>query len=82
MSAAYAYDLYCDHSYVQYKGTYIYVNPAEDLFSAAWDVIIPIGVLLFAAIIYLQQRFGGRCILPKRFRGLEGYENIPTVSES
>ncbi|XVE80145.1 hypothetical protein DITRI_Ditri14bG0115800 [Diplodiscus trichospermus] len=60
-----AYDLYCDHSYVQYKGTYIYANPAEDFFSTAWDIIIPIGVLLFAAIIYVQQRFGGRCILPK-----------------
>ncbi|XVF70218.1 hypothetical protein PTKIN_Ptkin11bG0142700 [Pterospermum kingtungense] len=77
-----AYDLCRDHSYVEYRRTYIYVNPAEDFFSTAWDVIIPIGVLLFAAIIYLQQRFGGRCILPKRFRGLEGYENFPVVSES
>ncbi|XP_021288509.1 uncharacterized protein LOC110419741 [Herrania umbratica] len=77
-----AYDLYGDHSYVQYKGTYLYVNPAEDFFSTAWDVIIPLGVLLFAAIIYLQQWFGGRCILPQRFKGLEGYGNIPVPSES
>ncbi|OMO65782.1 hypothetical protein CCACVL1_21392 [Corchorus capsularis] len=76
------YDLYSDHSYVQYKGTYIYVNPTEDFFSTAWDVIIPLGVLLFAVIIYLQQKFGGRCVLPQRFRGLECYENFPMASES
>ncbi|XP_022717738.1 uncharacterized protein LOC111276227 [Durio zibethinus] len=76
------YDLYCDHGYVQYEGTYIYENPAEDFFSTAWDVIISLGVLLFTAIMYLQQRFGGRCILPRRFRGLEGFEKIPVVSES
>ncbi|XWS09990.1 hypothetical protein CRYUN_Cryun39dG0037500 [Craigia yunnanensis] len=51
-----AYDLYCDRSYVQYKGIYIYVNPAEDFFSTAWDVIIPLGILLFASTIYFQQR--------------------------
>ncbi|KAK8368786.1 hypothetical protein V6Z12_A01G065800 [Gossypium hirsutum] len=77
-----AYDLYCDHSYVEYKGTFIYANPAENFFSNVWDVIIPIGVSLFAAIIYLQQQFGGCCIVPKRFRWSESYENIPMVSES
>ncbi|KAH1120907.1 hypothetical protein J1N35_004067 [Gossypium stocksii] len=76
------YDLYCDHSYVEYKGTFIYANPAENFFSTVWDVIIPVGVLLFAAIIYLQQQFGGCCIVPKRFRWSESYENIPMVSES
>ncbi|KAK8527412.1 hypothetical protein V6N13_085242 [Hibiscus sabdariffa] len=69
-----AHDLYNDHSYVQYKGAYIYVNPADVFFSTAWDVIIPIGVLLFAAIIYLQQQFGGCCIVPKSFRWRESYE--------
>ncbi|KAK8648431.1 hypothetical protein V6N13_129183 [Hibiscus sabdariffa] len=77
-----AYDLYSGHSYVQHKGVYIYVNPADVFFSTGWDVIIPIGVLLFAAIIYLQQRFGGCCIVPKRFRWREGYGNIPVVSRS
>ncbi|TYJ48488.1 hypothetical protein E1A91_A01G065700v1 [Gossypium mustelinum] len=76
------YDLYCDHSYVEYKGTFIYANPAENFFSNVWDVIIPIGVSLFAAIIYLRQQFGGCCIVPKRFRWSESYENIPMVSES
>ncbi|KAK8622730.1 hypothetical protein V6N13_117634 [Hibiscus sabdariffa] len=74
-----AYDLYNDHSYVQYKGAYIYVNPADVFFSTAWDVIIPIGVLLFAAIIYLQQQCGGCCIVPKSFRWRESYEKIPSV---
>ena len=43
-------------------------------------MIIPCGGLLLCAIIFLQQRFGGRCIVPKRFRELEGDEKIPAVS--
>ncbi|KAG4213551.1 hypothetical protein ERO13_A01G063950v2 [Gossypium hirsutum] len=77
-----AYDLHCDHSYVEYKGTSIYANPAKDFFSTAWDVIILIGVLLLAAIIYLQQQFGGCCIIPKRFRWRRSYEKIPAVGQS
>ncbi|TYH30135.1 hypothetical protein ES288_A01G069600v1 [Gossypium darwinii] len=77
-----AYDLYCDHTYVEYKGTFIYVNPAKEFFSTAWDVIIPIGVSLFAVTIYLQQQFGGCCIVPKRFRWRENYEKIPVVGQS
>ncbi|TXG66931.1 hypothetical protein EZV62_008206 [Acer yangbiense] len=30
----------------------------------------------------LQQRFGGRCIVPWRFREDEEYEKVPVVSES
>ncbi|XVF18842.1 hypothetical protein REPUB_Repub11eG0057600 [Reevesia pubescens] len=60
------YDLCSKHKYIQLKGTYIFVNPSEDFFSTASDVFISLGVLLFAAIIYLQQRLGGRCILPGR----------------
>ncbi|GMJ10186.1 hypothetical protein like AT4G21700 [Hibiscus trionum] len=77
-----AYDIYNDHSYVEYKGAYIYVNPADVFFSTGWDVIITIGVLVFAAVIYLQQRFGGCCIVPKIFRWREGYGKIPVVTQS
>ncbi|KAF8388560.1 hypothetical protein HHK36_027235 [Tetracentron sinense] len=53
---------------------------AYDFYSTGWDVIIPCGGLLFAALIYLQQRFGGHCILPQRFRGSGAYEKVPVVS--
>ncbi|XP_039001512.1 uncharacterized protein LOC120127730 [Hibiscus syriacus] len=77
-----AYDLYNNHSYVQHKGAYIYVNPADVFFSTGWDVIISIGVLLFAAIIYLQQQFGGCCTVPKSFRWRESYGKITVVRQS
>ncbi|XP_022717741.1 uncharacterized protein LOC111276229 [Durio zibethinus] len=75
------YDLYSNHNYIQLKGTYIFVNPGQDFFSTAWDVCIPLGLLLFAAIIYLQQQFGGLCIIPGRFRELKAYEKVPVIGE-
>ncbi|KAJ9129144.1 hypothetical protein P3X46_034069 [Hevea brasiliensis] len=75
-----AYDLYKAHFYVDdFDWSYIYADPSADYYSAAWDMIIPLGGLLFAAIIYLQQKKGGRCFLPKRFKELEGYEKVPVV---
>nr|DAD22881.1 TPA_asm: hypothetical protein HUJ06_024344 [Nelumbo nucifera] len=76
-----AYDLYRAHRYVPYFGvSYIYANPGADFYSTAWDVIIPCGGLLFALLIYLQQQFGGRCILPSRYRKPASYEKVPVVS--
>ncbi|KAF8391347.1 hypothetical protein HHK36_023651 [Tetracentron sinense] len=76
-----AYDLYRAHSHSRNFGvSYIYANPGADFYSTGWDVIIPCGGLLFAALIYLQQRFGGHCILPQRFRGSAAYEKVPVVS--
>jgi hypothetical protein len=60
----------------------MYADPGGDYYSTAWDVIIPLVGLLFAAIIYLQQRFGGRCFMPKRFKELEGYEKVPVASDA
>ncbi|XP_030460240.1 uncharacterized protein LOC115680559 [Syzygium oleosum] len=75
-----AYDLYRAHSSAwNLDLSYIYANHRMDFYSTAWDIIIPFGGLLFAVFIYLQQRFGGRCILPKRFRGTPVYEKVPTV---
>lgn len=48
-------------------GLYRVQNSSFKLVSIAWDVIIPCGSLLFAIIIYLQQRFRGLCILPFKF---------------
>ncbi|KAJ0593421.1 hypothetical protein HanRHA438_Chr03g0127691 [Helianthus annuus] len=40
------------------------------------DFVIVCGGLVFAAIVFLQQRFGGRFMFPKRFQGHVGYERI------
>ncbi|KAK3005697.1 hypothetical protein RJ639_017623 [Escallonia herrerae] len=77
-----AYDLYRAQNYVHrhVDGSYIYANPSADFYSAASDVIIPCAGVLFAGAIYLQQRFGGRCFLPRRFRKSEVYGKVPVVS--
>ncbi|KAF2297716.1 hypothetical protein GH714_002424 [Hevea brasiliensis] len=76
-----AYDLYRAHSSTwSLDLSYIYGNHRQDFYSTAWDIIIPLVGLLFAAFIYLQQRYGGSCIIPKRFRGTPDYEKVPVVS--
>ncbi|KAF5960212.1 hypothetical protein HYC85_001421 [Camellia sinensis] len=77
-----AYDPYRAQNYARrhLDGSYFYANPSADFYSTSWDVIIPCGGVLFAAIIFLQQRFGGRCILPRRFREAEGYGKVPIVT--
>ncbi|KAA8523900.1 hypothetical protein F0562_010323 [Nyssa sinensis] len=77
-----AYDLYRAHSYVQRQldVLYFYANPSADFYSTVWDIIIPLGGMLLAVILYLQQKFGGRCVLPRKYRELEAYEKVPVVS--
>ncbi|KAI5333230.1 hypothetical protein L3X38_023360 [Prunus dulcis] len=78
-----AYDLYRaqNSAHHQLHESYLYASPVADFFSTAWDVIIPFGGLLFAGIIYLQQKFGGLCILPQKLRELGEYEKVSTVTE-
>ncbi|KDP45930.1 hypothetical protein JCGZ_11833 [Jatropha curcas] len=72
-----AYDLYREHYYFDdLDWSYMYAEKAADFFSTAWDVIIPLGGLFLAATIYLQQRNGGRCFLPKKFKEPEVYEKL------
>lgn len=67
------YDLYRIHTFIHrdFNGSYIYANPDADFYSIAWDVIILGGCILFGVIIWMQQRFGGRCILPGKLKELE-----------
>ncbi|XP_026658583.2 uncharacterized protein LOC103702592 [Phoenix dactylifera] len=76
------YDAYrAHHFFPQLVSSYIYASPDEDFYSSAWDIIIPCGGLLFAMLIYLQQRYGGGCILPARFRRPgHMYEMVSMVS--
>ncbi|XP_022994109.1 uncharacterized protein LOC111489937 [Cucurbita maxima] len=77
-----AYDLYRAHHSSWYLDlSYIYANHRLDFYSTAWDIIIPCSGLLLALILFLQQRFGGRCILPRAFHK-QGptYDQVPTIS--
>ncbi|XP_050213535.1 uncharacterized protein LOC126664942 [Mercurialis annua] len=76
-----AYDLYrASSSTWSFDISYLYGNHKLDFYSTTWDIIIPFVSLLFVALIYLQQRFGGRCVLPRKFRDTSVYEKIPVVS--
>lgn len=75
-----AYDLYRARSSVWYFDlSYVYANHRMDFYSTAWDIIIPCGGLLFSLLVFLQQKFGGSCILPKRFRESTVYEKVPVI---
>jgi len=75
------YNAYRAHRYVPYfNSSYIYANPDGDFYFSTWDIIIPLQRVLFTIIIFLQQRFGGRCFLPVRFRNPGGYETVPVIS--
>ncbi|KAL3627771.1 hypothetical protein CASFOL_029134 [Castilleja foliolosa] len=73
-----AYDLYRSHSST-WSFSYIYANPRLDFYSTAWDIIISVGGLLFVVLIYLQQRYGGRCLVPRRFWRSSAYEKVPVA---
>lgn len=74
------YDLYRAHSSVLFSLNKVYANPKMDYYSTAWDIIICGVGLLLAFLIFLQQRFGGRFFLPKRFRQNLVYEKVPVVN--
>nr|XP_027102663.1 uncharacterized protein LOC113723903 [Coffea arabica] len=74
------YDLYRAHSSVLFSLNKIYANPRLDYYSTAWDIIICGVGLLLAFLIFLQQTFGGRFLLPKRFRQNLVYERVPVVN--
>ncbi|KAF5814854.1 hypothetical protein HanXRQr2_Chr03g0115831 [Helianthus annuus] len=71
-----AYDLYRGQKYISHQldRLYIYANPRSNFYSPSWDIVILCGGLLFAVIVFLQQRVGGRFMFPKRFQGNVEYE--------
>ncbi|KAL7103614.1 hypothetical protein ACP275_08G190500 [Erythranthe tilingii] len=77
-----AYDQYRLRNYptVGINGTYFYADQTADFYSTVWDFVIPCGVVALAVVVFLQQRYGGRCILPRGFGEVELYEKVPVVS--
>ncbi|KAJ6792407.1 Uncharacterized protein M6B38_239365 [Iris pallida] len=81
-SLPHVYDAYRAHHYIPHvRYSYIYASQNGDLYSSAWDIIIPCAGMLFGVLIFLQQRFGGALILPKRIRESGGYEMVPVVGQ-
>ncbi|KAK1430998.1 hypothetical protein QVD17_14182 [Tagetes erecta] len=82
-SLPHAYDLYRGQEYIshQINKLYIYANPRADFYSPSWDIVIVCGGLVFAAIVFLQQCFGGRFMFPKRFQDHVEYEMVPVTSD-
>lgn len=79
-SIPHAYDAYRVIRYIPlYSSSYSYANPDWDFYSTAWDIVIPCGALLLALLVFLQQRYGGRCIVPRRFRDRVEYQKISIV---
>jgi hypothetical protein len=54
----------------------VYASPRSDLFGVAWDIVIPCGAALLAALLFLQQRLGGAAPLPSQRRRSSGYELV------
>ncbi|KAG0485977.1 hypothetical protein HPP92_010056 [Vanilla planifolia] len=76
-----AYDAYRSSHYVPWLiSSYIYAVPDRDLYSFVWDIIIPCGGVLFAVLIYIQQRFGGDFIFCQRIKRHGTYEMVPISS--
>ncbi|PKA54432.1 hypothetical protein AXF42_Ash000265 [Apostasia shenzhenica] len=76
------YDLFRSHLFVPYfQSVYnIYASREVEYYSSLWDTIIPSTGVLFATTIFLQQRFGGNCILPTRYRKHDGYATIAELN--
>ncbi|XP_010529413.1 PREDICTED: uncharacterized protein LOC104806284 [Tarenaya hassleriana] len=75
-----SYDLYRSRSYGRsLDWSFIYANHKVDYYSTAWNVVIQCFGFLFGVLIFLQQRFGGRCFLPRRFRENCVYEKVPNT---
>ncbi|WZZ25170.1 hypothetical protein YC2023_008571 [Brassica napus] len=78
-----AYDLYRSHSYGKILDwSFIYASHKVDYYSTAWDVIILCIGFVFAVVVFLQQRFGGRCFIPKRFIEDVRYEKVVELQET
>ncbi|XP_048550082.1 uncharacterized protein LOC125529699 [Triticum urartu] len=77
-----AYDAYRTHHFVRsMRPSYIYASSRDDLFSLAWDIVIPCGVVLLATLLFFQQWLGGAFfVCSKRRKPSNEYEMVSTVS--
>ncbi|KAE8794763.1 hypothetical protein D1007_30294 [Hordeum vulgare] len=77
-----AYDAYRTHHFVRsMRPSYMYASSRDDLFSLAWDIVIPCGAILLATLLFFQQWLGGAFFLCSKSRKPSSeYEMVSTVS--
>lgn len=62
------------------RPSYMYASPHHDLFSLAWDIVIPCGAILLSVLLFFQQRLGGAFFRCSKNRKSSEYEMVSTVS--
>lgn len=79
-SLPHLYDLCRQFQFIpSFAESYAYANPKWDFYSVSSDIIIPSIILLLAVMVYMQQRWGGRCLLPRRWRSSFEYEKVDII---
>uniref|UniRef100_A0A0A9CVQ0 RING-type E3 ubiquitin transferase n=1 Tax=Arundo donax TaxID=35708 RepID=A0A0A9CVQ0_ARUDO len=61
------------------RPSYMYASPHDDLFSLAWDIVIPCGAILLSVALFFQQRLGGAFFLCWKNMKMSEYEMVSTV---
>ncbi|RLN25272.1 hypothetical protein C2845_PM07G18770 [Panicum miliaceum] len=80
-AAPHAYDAFRRRSYVpSLRPSFAYAGPRDDLFGVGWDVAVPCGVALLAALLFLQQRLGGAFLCGSKRRRAGEYEMVSKPS--
>ncbi|RLM99682.1 hypothetical protein C2845_PM06G01830 [Panicum miliaceum] len=80
-SLPHVYDVFRRKHFVpSLRPSYMYASPHDDLFSLAWDIVIPCGALLLSVVVFFQQRLGGGFFLCSKSRKTREYEMVSTVS--
>jgi len=80
-AAPHAYDAFRRRTYVpSLRPSFAYAGPRDDLFGVGWDVAVPCGAAVLAALLFLQQRLGGAFLCGSKSRGAGEYEMVSTRS--
>uniref|UniRef100_A0A804UFZ3 RING-type E3 ubiquitin transferase n=1 Tax=Zea mays TaxID=4577 RepID=A0A804UFZ3_MAIZE len=75
------YDVFRRQHFVpSLRPSYMYAGPRDDLFSLAWDIVIPCGALLLSALLFFQQWRGGAFFLCSKNRRTREYEMVSVAS--
>ncbi|EMS68355.1 hypothetical protein TRIUR3_27745 [Triticum urartu] len=78
--APHVYDVVRAHLYKpSMYSSHLYASPRGDLFSMAWEVVIPCGAVLLALLLFMQQRLEGTASLPSQRRRSGGYEMVSNI---
>ena len=77
-SLPHLYDLYRRLHHTPYSGPGVsmYDHLEWDLYAIASDVLISSVILLLAILVFMQQQWGGRCLLPWQSRSSFEYEKV------